>query len=105
MSAVIPRVTAPPNPATTTETDLEALARLLPPWRVILHNDDVNSMDHVVASLLRSVPSLTPPRAMEIMLTAHEQGQADVVRAPKEAAEHYRAKLESFHLTSTIEPA
>ncbi|MCC6381800.1 MAG: ATP-dependent Clp protease adaptor ClpS [Dehalococcoidia bacterium] len=96
-------MTAPAEPTTT--IDEETLKRTLPPWRVVLHNDDVNSMDHVVRALLRSVPSLTTEEASVIMLTAHHQGQADVVTCPKEAAEHYRARLQSFSLTATIEPA
>ena len=85
--------------------DEEILTRLLPPYRVILHNDDHNSMDHVVLSLMRSVPSLTVEDAAEIMLQAHNHGQATVIECPKEAAEHYRDRLESCGLTATIEPA
>lgn len=88
----------------TTGLDTESLRRLLPPWRVILHNDDHNSMDHVVASLLRCVASLSIEEAVEIMFAAHSHGQAEVIACPKEAAEHYREKLESCGLTSTIEP-
>jgi ATP-dependent Clp protease adaptor protein ClpS len=91
------------SPDTTTIE--EALRRRLSPWRVVLHNDDVNSMEHVVVALVRSVPSLTVEAAAEIMLTAHNHGQATVVECPKEAAEHYRERLESFSLTATIEPA
>ncbi len=97
-----------PNRAATEvlpELDTDVLTRLLPPWNVILHNDDHNSMDHVIASLLASVQSLTPERAVEIMFTAHEHGQAVVVSCVKEAAEHYRDRLESRGLTATIEPA
>jgi ATP-dependent Clp protease adaptor protein ClpS len=96
-------MTAPPGPAV--EVQEETLRRLLPPFRVVLHNDDHNSMDHVVRSLLRSVPSLTVERAAEIMLEAHNHGQATVIVCPKEAAEHYREGLESCGLTATIEPA
>lgn len=85
--------------------DEETLTRLLPPYRVQLHNDDHNAMDHVVQALLRSVPSLTVERAAEIMLAAHNHGEATVITCPKEAAEHYRERLESFALTATIEPA
>jgi ATP-dependent Clp protease adaptor protein ClpS len=87
------------------EFDAESLSKLLPPYRVILHNDDHNSMDHVVRSLLRCVPSLTMEEAEEIMFTAHNNGQATVIECPKEAAEHYRDGLESCGLTATIEPA
>jgi ATP-dependent Clp protease adaptor protein ClpS len=89
----------------TTELDPAVLEKLLPPYRVILHNDDVNTMDHVVKALRRSVPSLTAEEATAIMLEAHHHGRAVVIECPKEAAEHYRARLESFGLTATIEPA
>lgn len=85
--------------------DLERLQALVPPWRVVLHNDDINGMDHVVRALLASVPSLTPEAAIEIMFTAHDHGEATVITCPKETAEHYRDRLESFSLTATIEPA
>ena len=38
------------------------------------------------------------------MFTAHYHGEAAVISCPKEAAEHYRDRLESFGLTATIEP-
>ena len=79
--------------------------KLLPPYAVILHNDDVNEMGHVVSSLLRSVPELTPQRAEEIMLEAHNHGQAVVIACPLELAELYRDRLESCGLTATIERA
>ena len=86
------------------DVDTETLARVLPPWHVILHNDDHNTMDHVVASLLRCVPPLTIERAVEVMFTAHNQGHAEVIACPKETAEHYRDSLESAGLTATLEP-
>ena len=88
-------------------TDLaeEALLALVPPWRVVLHNDDHNTMEHVVESLVRCVPSLTVEEAAAIMLEAHTEGRATVVECPKEAAEHYRDALESRGLTATIERA
>jgi ATP-dependent Clp protease adaptor protein ClpS len=95
-------MTSPALPGT--ETREETLKRLIPPYRVVLHNDDHNSMDHVVRSLLKSVPSLSAERAAEIMLEAHEHGQAIVITCPREAAEHYRGRLEGFGLTATIEP-
>ncbi len=70
---------------------------------MILHNDDVNSMDHVVHALLSSVPELSGEHAAEIMLEAHSNGQAEVVSCPLEHAELYRDRLESFGLTATIE--
>ena len=102
-------MTAPPHatePALPqTEVDEEALLALIPPYRVVLHNDDHNTMDHVVESLVRCVPSLTVEAAAAIMVEAHTEGRATVIECPKEAAEHYREALESCGLTATIEPA
>jgi ATP-dependent Clp protease adaptor protein ClpS len=94
-----------PAGAPTTEVDEKTILEYVPPWVVILHNDDHNSMDHVVRSLLRCVPSLTQEGAVEIMFTAHNHGQAAVTACPKETAELYRERLEACGLTATIEAA
>lgn len=96
-------MTAPTKP--NVELDEETLKRVLPPYRVVLHNDDVNDMNYVVKALLTSVPALTRERAAEIMLETHNHGQATVIVCPKETAEMYRERLESCGLTATIEPA
>ncbi|MCK9518870.1 MAG: ATP-dependent Clp protease adaptor ClpS [Dehalococcoidia bacterium] len=92
-------------PTTETGIDTDLLTKHVPPWRVVLHNDDHNSMDHVVRALLASVPALTVESAVEVMMTAHNHGEATVTQCPKETAELYRERLESFGLTATIEPA
>ena len=93
-------------PTTTTpDIDFELLKRLIPPWAVVLHNDDHNSMDHVVLSLLKCVPSLDEAAAVAVMMTAHEHGEAIVTACPKETAELYRERLEACGLTATIEEA
>jgi ATP-dependent Clp protease adaptor protein ClpS len=89
------------NPA----LDEHSLSSTLPPYRVILHNDDVNDMAHVVRALLASIPELGTNQAKEIMLNAHLQGRAEVITCPLEHAELYRDRLESFGLTTTIEKA
>ncbi|MDQ3810873.1 MAG: ATP-dependent Clp protease adaptor ClpS [Chloroflexota bacterium] len=78
---------------------------VLPPYLVILHNDDHNDMVHVVVSLLKSVPDLGRRRATEIMLEAHFQGKAVVTTCPLELAELYRDRLQGFGLTASIEKA
>jgi ATP-dependent Clp protease adaptor protein ClpS len=95
--------------ATTTETTpeigTEGKAAILPPWSVILHNDDHNEMFYVVRCLVRSVPNLGTTRATQIMLEAHNRGKAIVTTCPLELAELYRDRLESCGLTATIEKA
>jgi ATP-dependent Clp protease adaptor protein ClpS len=95
-----PRATAP-----RTEEEVRQILRLLPRYRVLLHNDDENSMDHVVDALLRTVPALGMQGAVRVMIEAHTTGHAEVTVCPKEQAEYYRERLQGFGLTSTIEPA
>lgn len=78
---------------------------LEPPYVVMLHNDEVNSMTHVVESLQICVPGLSHEQAAEIMLAAHHDGQARVIVCPREEARRHRDCLESSGLTATIEPA
>ena len=75
----------------------------LPPYVVLLHNDDVNTMDHVVQSLLASVPELNVEQAIAIMMSAPTEGRAAVIHCPLERAELYRDRLERYGLTAMIE--
>lgn len=79
--------------------------QILPPWHVILHNDDFNTMNYVVLCLQRTVPGMDEQRATQIMLEAHNHGQAIVTTCPLELAELYRDRLEGFQLTATVERA
>lgn len=76
-----------------------------PPYALLLHNDEVNSMAHVVQSLVHCVPGISHEEAFETMMLAHENGKARVTIAPHEEAARYRNCLESRGLTATIEPA
>ena len=96
---------APRPPAPVPIPADETVLLTLPPYAVILHNDDHNSMDHVVQSLLACVPELKAEEAIQVMLTAHEEGRARVIRCPLERAELYRDRLEAQGLTATIEKA
>jgi ATP-dependent Clp protease adaptor protein ClpS len=79
-------------------------SKLAPQYRVLLHNDDYNSMEYVVQVLLTTVPSLTQPQAVSIMMEAHTNGIALVITCAQEHAEFYCETLKNHGLTSTIEP-
>jgi ATP-dependent Clp protease adaptor protein ClpS len=87
-----------------TEQLLGLRAKLFPPYKVILFDDDHNEMNYVVAALLHAVDDLSQQEAERIMLTAHLTGSAIVVVCPKEIAEYYQERLLSYGLTATIEP-
>lgn len=76
----------------------------LAPFHVILHNDDVNDMQHVVDALVAVTPTRTAD-AHRIMLQAHFQGRAIVLTTHRERAELYRDRLGSKGLVATVEPA
>jgi len=75
-----------------------------PLYRVLLHNDDYNSMEYVVQVLVKTVTSLTMPQAVSIMMQAHNNGTALVITCAQEHAEFYSETLKAHGLTSTIEP-
>ena len=50
------------------EKQTERLRKLSPRYKVLLHNDPVNTMDYVVNVLRQVVPQLTEQDAMSVML-------------------------------------
>ncbi|MGB3640886.1 MAG: ATP-dependent Clp protease adapter ClpS [Rivularia sp. (in: cyanobacteria)] len=75
-----------------------------PRYRVLLHNDDNNPMEYVVQTLITTVPSLSQPQAVSIMMEAHTNGLALVIACAQEHAEFYSETLKERGLSSTIEP-
>jgi ATP-dependent Clp protease adaptor protein ClpS len=76
----------------------------LPPYKVLLHNDDKNSVDFVV----RTIVELTPLNEKEAELRTKEAdktGLALLLVTHKERAELYQEQFTSKGLTVTIEPA
>jgi ATP-dependent Clp protease adaptor protein ClpS len=76
----------------------------LPPFRVILHNDDVNDTVHVVESIVELTPH-DRTRAIEVMLRAHQRGRALLLVTHRERAELYMEQFRSRRLIVTIERA
>ena len=77
--------------------------RLLPPWKVILHNDDNNELEDVVRTIYRLTP-LSPEEATTRTLEAHESGAALLLVTHQERAELYVEQFASCGLTATAEP-
>src|SRR5437667_10852952 len=78
--------------------------QLLPPWKVLLHNDDKNDMLFVVVTIME-LTTLGEQDAKLRTLEAHETGVALLLTTHKERAELYKDQFESKGLTVTIEPA
>jgi len=102
---------APPAPVASNEVSTGVQERAappkldrLPPFRVLLHNDDVNDMLYVVEALCDITP-LMPQRAAAVMMEAHRTGLALVLTTHRERAELYVEQFKSKRLRVTIEPA
>ncbi len=90
--------------------------RRVPPFNVILENDDHHSFEFVL-DVLRKALGYTQERAFQLTLQAHTTGRAVVWTGPKEVAELKADQIRTFHeiraldgaklgpLGCTIEPA
>jgi ATP-dependent Clp protease adaptor protein ClpS len=76
----------------------------LPPWKVLLHNDDKNTGDYVVATIIQ-LTSLNEQDAEQRMVEADKTGLSLLLTTHKERAELYQEQFTSKGLTVTIEPA
>jgi ATP-dependent Clp protease adaptor protein ClpS len=98
---------------TDTDTDIsiekDEMVWLEPPWRVLIHNDDVTTFDFV-ERMLMTIFKLSGEIAAHIALVTHVYGIALVCVRPHSEAEKlvgqgiFAARLEGFPLMLTCEP-
>jgi ATP-dependent Clp protease adaptor protein ClpS len=103
-----PVITEAPAAATAVATRPEKAPakpppQQLPPYKVLLHNDDKNEMLFVIQSIVELTP-LNRQDALNRMLEAHESGVALLLVTHKERAELYQEQFKSKGLIVTIEP-
>ena len=91
------------NNAAVLEKKPAALKNKSPKYKVLLHNDPVNSMEYVTTSLREVVPQLSEQDAISIMLEAHNNGIGLVIVCDLEPAEFYSESLKSKGISSSIE--
>tara|TARA_Y100001968_G_C19284876_1_gene681134 strand:- start:394 stop:702 length:309 start_codon:yes stop_codon:yes gene_type:complete len=92
------------NGTAVIEKQKERIRKTSPRYKVLLHNDPINSMELVVNALREVVPQLSEQDAVAIMLQAHNTGIGLVIVCDLEPAEFYSESLKAKGLTSTIEP-
>lgn len=107
----------PHNPIVTADPEVRESTRpqLLPPYNVILENDDHHSFEFVMLVLCRAL-GCSAERSYQFTLEAHNSGQAVVWTGSKEVAELKLEQILTFHenrddgrklgpLSCRIEPA
>ena len=91
------------NSVAVIEKKPAALKNKSPKYKVLLHNDPVNSMEYVTNVLREVVPQLSEQDAISIMLEAHNNGIGLVIVCDLEPAEFYSESLKSKGVSSSIE--
>ncbi len=92
-----------PSRSPTTKVKEREQARQLPPYLVILHNDDVNTFDHVIVTILK-LTRLNEQEAIARTIEAHERGQSLLLVTHRERAELYVDQFATCGLLVTCEP-
>jgi len=82
--------------APETEIAEDTQTRRVPPFNVILLNDDHHSMEFVIEVLCKSL-GISAEKAFQFMMLAHTSGQAVVWTAPQEVAELKAEQIQTFH--------
>ncbi len=77
--------------------------RQLPPYKLLLHNDDVNTFDHIIHSVIRLTP-IPQVEAIVKAIEAHETGVALLLVTHRERGELYVEQFASLNVTVTLEP-
>ncbi len=85
-----------PGITTLPETEEVTITRRVPPYHVILLNDDHHSMQFVVEALCKAL-GFNVERSMELMMKAHTDGRAVVYTGPREVAELKADQINTLH--------
>lgn len=107
---------AEPDLDVAVKTKATTRTRRVPPYHVILENDDHHTFEWVVMTLSRAL-GYSIERAYQLTLHAHHAGKAAVWTGSREVAELKAEQIQTFHeirerdnaalgpLTCYIEPA
>lgn len=77
--------------------------KALPPWQVLLHNDNVNDIVFVADTIIE-LTTLNREDAVLRTLEAHQRGLALLLTTHREHAELLQEQFTSKRLSVTIEP-
>ncbi len=77
------------------EVTTEQQTRRLPPYNVVILNDEVHTFDYVIELLIK-IFRHTKPKAEELTLRIHNSGRAIVLTTHKELAELKRDQVIAY---------
>ncbi|MCI0680469.1 MAG: ATP-dependent Clp protease adaptor ClpS [Gemmataceae bacterium] len=108
-------VTTLPEPTVRTRTKSKENVKKLPPYHVVLLNDDDHSFEYVI-KMLQQLFGHPPERGYQMAYEVHTRGRVIVDTTSKERAELKRDQIHAFgpdpdiarcqgSMSATIEPA
>lgn len=86
---------APSSAAVAPRPETSRPTKQLPPWNVVLLNDDDHTVEYVVA-LMQQVFAHPVPKGLQIAKTVDSQGRAVCLTTHKELAELKRDQIHAF---------
>lgn len=95
---------APASPIRERDFDPELLRRLLPPFRVVVLNNDRNTFDEVILILVRAVPGMTREAAEGHAHEIHVTGSSVPYTGPRERAEAVAGVIRTIGIEVRVEP-
>lgn len=104
-----------PEPTVSTRTKSKTNVKKLPPYHVILFNDDDHSFEYVI-TMLQQLFGHPPEKGYQMAVEVHTRGRVIVDTTSKERAELKRDQIHAFgpdadiprcqgSMSATIEPA
>lgn len=92
--------------APTCEPSTKPKIQQMPPWKIILHDDSVNTVEHVV-NMVQEITKLEEQIAFDRVKEAHENGLALLLTTHREKAELFVEMFEACtpQISVTMEKA
>lgn len=88
--------------ATKTKKESKVEEILSKPYKLILHNDDVNSFDHVISCLVK-ICEHEVEQATQCAFMVHNNGKCDVKYGDFDTISKMKSKLKANSLSVTME--
>lgn len=90
------------NIPTCENPQLQPKIEQMPPYKIILHNDEINTAEYVV-NKVQEITKLEEEIAAKRVIEAHQKGQAPLLTTHKEKAELFVEMFGSCKITVTME--
>ena len=94
----------PSTPTDDREFDPDILRRLLPPYKVVVVNNDHNTFEEVITILMRAVAGMSRTTAEEHANEIHQTGSTVPYVGPLERAEAVASVIRTIGILVRVEP-